>query len=586
VGVEATEPDEVVNNSSGRTSGTGESIVELRDIGFRYPGARRDSLEGASLTIQAGAFVAVVGANGSGKTTLCKTINGLVPHFFQGEFEGTATVAGLDMLEAGVAGLARHVGYVSQDFDNQLVRATVRDEARFAPLNFGLPDWRQRGDEALEAVGITHLADEMVWQLSGGQRHLVAIAASLSLGAEILIIDEPVAQLDPRAALATYERLSELNNQGRTIIVIEHHTELVAEHCTSVALVVDGAVRWHLPTREALGRVHELSEQSIHPPAVARMAVDLGVEPPVPITVDEAARRLSDWIRVAPVAETASEPPTGAQPIATWQTVSHAYRRVEGGRVAVLEGVDLTVRSGERVALVGGNGSGKSTLMRLLSGHIRPTGGVVTVGGIDTADQRPDQLADLVMLVPQRPEEVFLLDSIRADALLHPEARRRPDAAEVVDAALRRLDLHDLADRDGRMLSGGQQRRAALAIALSASPRVLLLDEPTASLDVASRLEIVEAVAVASAGVEAVMIATHDMELVARWATRAVVLSGGVIVDDGTPHEVFDRTMAEQSGVLPPPPVLLSRRLGITPPALTPDALARRLRPATAEAAS
>jgi energy-coupling factor transport system ATP-binding protein len=254
--------------------------------------------------------------------------------------------------------------------------------------------------------------------------------------------------------------------------------------------------------------------------------------------------------------------------------------------VAVLEGVDLTVRSGERVALVGGNGSGKSTLMRLLSGHIRPTGGVVTIAGIDTADRRPDQLADLVMLVPQRPEEVFLLDSIRADALLHPEARRRPDAAEVVDTALRRLDLHDLADRDGRMLSGGQQRRAALAIALSASPRVLLLDEPTASLDVASRLEIVEAVAVASAGVEAVMIATHDMELVARWATRAVVLSGGVIVDDGTPHEVFDRTMAEQSGVLPPPPVLLSRRLGITPPALTPDALARRLRPATAEAAS
>ncbi|MGF1665816.1 MAG: ABC transporter ATP-binding protein, partial [Acidimicrobiia bacterium] len=525
-----------------------------------------------------------VGSNGSGKTTLCKTINGLVPHFFQGEFEGSATVAGIDMLEAGVAGLAPHVGYVSQDFDNQLVRATVKDEARFAPLNFGLVDWRDKGDQALEAAGIAHLAEEMVWQLSGGQRHLVAIAAALSLGAEILIIDEPVAQLDPRAAAATYERLAALNRSGRTIIVIEHHTELIAQHCSSVALVVAGAVRWHLPTRTALGRVDELSEQSIHPPSVARVAVKLGIQPPVPITVDDAAHRLSGWLAHG-------SPPPRRQPdhgdvVAHWDAVEYAYRLVEGGKAAVLNGVDLSVRSGERVALIGGNGSGKSTLLRLMSGHLRPGAGRVNVGGLDAGEHRPDELADVVMLVPQRPEEVFLLDSIRADALMHPVARHRHDADHVVDHALRRLGLESLAERDGRLLSGGQQRRAALAIALAARPRILLLDEPTASLDVASREEIVEAVDVASDNVEAVVIATHDMELVARWASRVVVLHRGTIVDDGPPGDVFERTWAEEAGVIPPTAVVLSRRLGLEPTALTPDELVARLRRADIEAVS
>ena len=140
-------------------------VIELAGVGFRYPGADRPSLTGVDLTIERGDFVAVVGGNGSGKTTLCKTFNGLIPHFWSGGFDGTVTVDGIDTRSSTVAGLSRKVGYVYQDFGNQLVRPTVHDDVAFGPINFGLADWRERGERALDQLGISHLENEFVCQV-------------------------------------------------------------------------------------------------------------------------------------------------------------------------------------------------------------------------------------------------------------------------------------------------------------------------------------------------------------------------------------------------------------------------------------
>ena len=147
--------------------------IQVTDLSFRYPGTDRDVLRNVNLTIEEGDFVAVVGGNGSAKTTLCKTFNGLVPHYWNGDFAGEVRVLGQDTWESSVAELSSSVGYVYQDFQNQLVRPTVRDEVAFGPLNFGHEDYRERTDEALEQLGIAHLRDQFVWQLSGGQSHLV-----------------------------------------------------------------------------------------------------------------------------------------------------------------------------------------------------------------------------------------------------------------------------------------------------------------------------------------------------------------------------------------------------------------------------
>src|SRR5690625_3137173 len=166
--------------ATGAVDGSPEPVIAVRDLSFRYPGATRDTLRNVTLDIPRGGFVAVVGDNGSGKTTLCKTFNGLVPHYWAGEFAGAVLVDGVDTFTSSVAELSATVGYVYQDFQNQLVRPTVLDEVSFAPLNFGLPDHRERAAEALDTLGLTDLAGKFVWQLSGGQAHLVALAAVLA----------------------------------------------------------------------------------------------------------------------------------------------------------------------------------------------------------------------------------------------------------------------------------------------------------------------------------------------------------------------------------------------------------------------
>lgn len=166
-----------------------DSQIVVDDLTFRYPGGDEPVLQGANLTIESGEFTAVVGGNGSGKTTLCKTFNGLIPHFFEGEFEGSVRVAGTETRESDVAELSRHVGYVFQDFENQLVQETVRDDVEFAPLNYGLEDYAERATRALEMVGLEGLEDRFIWELSGGQQHLVALAGVLAMDPEFVFVE-------------------------------------------------------------------------------------------------------------------------------------------------------------------------------------------------------------------------------------------------------------------------------------------------------------------------------------------------------------------------------------------------------------
>lgn len=234
-------------------------MIEIKNLTFSYPGAEQPTLKNVSLEIEKGDFIAVVGNNGCGKSTLCKVMNGLIPHFISGEFEGTVTAGGLNTLQADIGTLARKVGYVYQDFENQIVRPTVLDDASYACMNYAMEDYIERGESALRQCGLQGRENDYIWQLSGGQTHLLALAGAVSLSPDVLILDEPIAQLDPGHADRIYETLRELNEVwGKTIIVIEHHTEYIADYCRHVLLLKDGSVQWMLPAGEALGRVEEL----------------------------------------------------------------------------------------------------------------------------------------------------------------------------------------------------------------------------------------------------------------------------------------------------------------------------------------
>ena len=559
-----------------------DPIIELRDVSFRYPGADEDTLRNVNLTVAEGGFVSVVGGNGSAKTTLCKTFNGLIPHYWQGEFAGVAKVCGIDTFTSSVAELSSHVGYVYQDFQNQLVRPTVRDEIAFGPVNFGLDDHRERTAEALEMLRITDLADKFVWQLSGGQAHLAALASVLALRPEIIVVDEPVAELDPARATEIYERLEVLNREfGLTVVTIEHHAEFIARYAQSVVLMSGGAPVWHLPVQEAVNRSAELAEHGIPAPQIVQAAQALG-HADAPRTVPDAARALAHL----PVDAATQDPETGtegasiSEPVASARNVTFSYNTVLGRRQVVLDGLNVDIRRGDRVALVGGNGSGKTTLLKLLAGITVPRQGEVIVDGINTRQRSASELADHVAYLWQHPQQMFVKESIEKDIALFPAERGIAGWEELVADTLTQVRLSEFADRDGRTLSGGQQRRATLGIGLAMRPTLLLADEPTASLDVTSR----EAVTVmlnelAADGTMSSVVATHDMSLVAEWATRVLVLEGGKVIGDLTPRALFARPdLLERANLVPPQITQLGRELGLNPPPLSVAEFVSRIR--------
>lgn len=534
------------------------NAVEIDDLTYTYPGAPQPTLRDISLQIPKGDFLAVVGNNGCGKSTLCKALNGLIPHFITGTMEGSVRVCGLNTLESDVGVLAQKVGYVYQDFENQIVRPTVLDDASYSCLNYAFPDYLERGRAALKQCGLEGREEEYVWQLSGGQTHLLALAGAVSLQPDTLILDEPIAQLDPMHADRIYEVLRDLNeNQGKTIIVIEHHTEYIADYCKHVMLMKDGQVRWMLPTEEALQRVEELEECNIFPPQVTqaahrlRRAGRLPAGIPLPTTVEggkTAFARLHYISRERP----APAVPDGESAV-SFQDVSLAYRSVKGEPHTVFDGLNLNIRKGEKVALIGSNGAGKSTLMKLMVGLLKPQAGTVSLFGEAIGDKKAEDLSRQISLVYQNPEEMFIKDSIRADIAYAMEVRKVPEWEKRTAELLERFRLTELADRDGRLMSGGQMRRASLAIGIALNPGILLLDEPTANLDIATRREIMGVLSDMKDIIQTAVIATHDMQLVCQWAERIIVLCNGQVVADGPRDEIFARTdVVEQVGIRPP----------------------------------
>lgn len=539
------------------------NVIEIRDLTYTYPGASRPTLDHLNLNVEKGDFLAIIGNNGCGKSTLCKTMNGLIPHFIAGEFQGSVLVDQQDTRTMDVGRIAGKVGYVYQDFENQIVRPTVLDDASYACMNYAMPDYLERGREALRQCGLEGREQEYIWQLSGGQTHLLALAGAVSLEPDVLILDEPIAQLDPKHADLIYGILKNLNETwGKTIIVIEHHTEYIADYCHHVALLKDGHTEWVLPSDEALRRVEELQECNIFPPQVTIAAHQmkkegmLAEDTVLPTTI-EAGKKVFDRLlyrgEICTEREAPGEKQQETESVVSFRKVSVSYRAVKGEAKQIFRNLNLEIKKGEKIALIGSNGAGKSTLMKLMTGLIKPSEGEILLKGKGIRDTKPEALSKMISLVYQNPEEMFIKDSIERDIAFAMEARNTENWQERTKALLEQFRLTELKERDGRLLSGGQMRRASLAIGIALNPEILLLDEPTANLDIATRKEIMRTLNEMKDITETVLIATHDMQLVCEWAERIIVLCQGEVIADGSRNEIFgNRRVLELTGIRPP----------------------------------
>jgi energy-coupling factor transport system ATP-binding protein len=510
---------------------TAIGTTRLDRVSFRYPEREEAVLRDVDWAVPEGAYVLVAGASGSGKSTMLRCLNGLVPHFSGGRFGGSVTVRGLDTRHYGPRSLSRTVGFVFQDPESQLVTNRVEDELAFGMEQLGVPQliMRKRVEEVLDLLGIASLRYRDPATLSGGERQRVAVAAALAIQPRILVLDEPTSQLDPWGAEDVLTALTHLNEDlGLTVVLAEHRLERVIGHVDCLRILDRGDVL-DGPPREVLSAC----DPAMTPPIV-RLGRALGWSP-LPLTIKEGRAKIASESLLPRLPEPSPSPP-GGPPVVELRKVSAAY-----GKRSVLNAVDLDVRPGELVALMGRNGSGKTTLLRSIIGFHRASSGRVLIAGRDATNGDPADLAAAVGYLPQRPTSLLFRETVREELDFTLKNHRRSGLDP--DQLLADLELDRLADRHPRDLSVGEQERVALAAILVGNPRVLLLDEPTRGMDYLRKQALVRLLHRLRTSGTAILVATHDVELVASLATRVVLLGDGEIVADGSPREVLSGSL-------------------------------------------
>lgn len=511
-------------------------MITFQHVSYTYPEQPTPVLRNISLSLAEGTFTLVVGASGVGKSTLLRCINGLVPHFSGGTLVGDLCVDGHNPVYATPQVMSRHVGFVFQDPETQFVVDTVEDEIAFALENSAMPrqEMRVRVEEVLDLLDLAPLRARRLDTLSGGERQRVAIASALALRPHILVLDEPTSQLDPKSAEDVLHALERLNADiGLTIVLAEHRLERVLSFVDTVVFLPDGEAG------AVIGTPHEIVHHMDLTPPLVTLGKALSWHP-LPMTIKEGLR----FARKEPRPESPSPkplPPAQQAPTASDPTPLLQMHRVEMAyhNTPVLRGVDLAVRRGEVVALMGRNGSGKTTLLKSLVGLLRPRHGKVMLAGEDIARRETADVCKHVGYLPQDPNALLFAETVIEELEITLRNHGISPTTLSPMALLERLGLAAHATSYPRDLSAGERQRVALGAVAIPRPQALLLDEPTRGLDYLSKQRLTDLIRQWRGEGMAIVLVTHDVELTAAIADRVVVMSQGEIIADGPPSDVM-----------------------------------------------
>lgn len=533
------------------------AIIEMECVSFSY-GTAADgayALKDIDLSVEEGTFVGLIGPSGAGKSTLASAITGAIPHHYRGRLFGSTLVAGLDTCEASLTDIAKVVGSVLQDIDAQMVASVVEDELLFGLENFGI-DHREiegRIASALDAVGIADLRHREIATLSGGQKQKVAIAAILAMTPRVIVMDEPTSALDPASARDVFEvlrRAKELT--GMTVILIEQTVALLAEYCDRVVVIDQGRIALDGTPTDVFSHGETLRAIGVDTPRTVRISNSLaeaGLAPnDSPALTLDGAESLVAGILAPGLSESSPIVPRtlGDRPDAR-NTVDERPIIVDvagaaysyGTGQAGIEGINLTVRAGEILAVVGQNGAGKTTFTKLLNGLIKPSAGVVRIAGLDTRTTPVSVLASHAATLFQNPDRQLCRNTVVEEISFGLELQGAPaDAAR--ERARHVAATFGLPENASPFnLSRGQRQMVALASVVALEPELIILDEPTSGLDYRECMTVMETVRQRALDGAAVVMVCHDMEVVSDFADTLAVMTEGRLIEVGPSREVF-----------------------------------------------
>lgn len=559
-----------------------DNAVSLRNVRFKYKGSDRWALDGVSLDVARGECAAVLGPTGSGKSTLCGVMNGTVPLFLEGDLQGDVMVDGMVPAKVGTARMAAHVGLVFGDPDMQLFGMTVEEDVAFGPANLGLdyPTIMERVRKSLIDMRLAGLERCAPYRLSGGEKQATAIAGVYAMLPDIMVLDEPTSMLDPQGKARVFSIIRRLKEElGVTVILVEQEVDDVLQLADKVFVMNAGKFIMQGTPREVFGRVAEVAAAGVRVPHVVKFGTLLGAER-VPFTQDEAVKLVEsgawremrntggDGLQSKGASHMASTVSRATSPerapgdvIIEVKGLEHRYPQ---GALA-LRGVDLTIREGDFVAIIGQNGAGKTTLTRHLNGLLKPTAGDVRIGGRSIKGMTAAQVSRTVGYVFQNPDEQLFCNSVEEELRFGPGnvGIVGEELDQRVEEILQDIGLSRYREVWPKYLTKGERQRLALASVVAMDPAVLIVDEPTTGLDWVESLQIMDYLKkLHDDQGKTVLIITHDMNIVSLYARRVVVMAGGRVVGDGSPREVFSNPELMAKANLKPPAIAeLSIRL-------------------------
>jgi energy-coupling factor transport system ATP-binding protein len=471
-------------------------MIELKNVSYTYPHTVQPALHRITLSLEKGRCIMVTGPSGAGKTTLCLAASGILHHEYGGKKEGSVVVDGRNVTDYNsLSDLAQNVGVVFDDPEAQMIFTTVEEEILSALEHRGLSAAviEERLTGIMKTTYIEELKNRSPHNLSGGQKQRVALAATLALGNDILILDEPTSELDEHATKRIAGILKDLKDQGKTILLIEHKFDHFREMVDSLIVIEDGRI------------------------------TSCGI--PDAVLTDNRIRGmvLPDFSMVK----------KNFQAVVTGETVVSVQNLTYNyGDFQALSGISLTIKKGEFIAIVGENGSGKTTLVKHFNRLLSPTSGDVIVNMKNTKDCSIATLACDVGLVFQNPDHMFFADTVREEIAYGVKNLGIEQSDAVIDAALRDAGLTESADLYPRWLSRGERQRLGIACIVAMQPSVIVLDEPTTGLDGYEALLVISILKKLQEQGHTIVIITHNRDIATYCADRIITMENGKIISD------------------------------------------------------
>lgn len=549
--------------------GNVDPVVSFRNFTFQYLAQAEPTLYDISLDIHPGEKILIVGPSGSGKSTLGHCINGLIPFAYKGKSTGSLTVAGMEVARQDIFKLSKHVGTVLQDTDGQFVGLTAGEDIAFALENdcVSAPEMRERVKKVARMVDMERFLTNSPFELSGGQKQRTSLAGVMIDDVEILLFDEPLANLDPATGKTAIEIIDDIHKAtGKTIVIIEHRLEdVLHRHVDRIVVVNDGRIVADMPA-DALLCSDVLKENGIREPlyVTALKYAGITLTPEMrpghieTLDVSSCADALKTWMREAE----RMAPCEDGETLLSMEKIGFSY---DPGK-PVLKDVSFSVRRGEMLSIIGRNGAGKSTLTKLLCGFEKPDSGAIFYEGENIEGQTIRERAEYIGLVMQNPNQMISETMIAKEVGLGLKLRGA-DEATIKERVKQALDICGLSPFIGwpiSALSYGQKKRVTVAAMLALDPRILLLDEPTAGQDYRHYTEIMRFLLDLNQKGVTVALITHDMHLMLEYTPRAVILSDGELLADAPASQILtDDAVIERANLRETSLYTLARRSGI-----------------------